>query len=66
MDEDGGITIPPEIRDRLGLVPGAEVEIWEDGKSLFLALKSDGRNPNGSRSRTTQSDPPSGVLERGS
>ncbi|WP_197409689.1 AbrB/MazE/SpoVT family DNA-binding domain-containing protein [Haloferax profundi] len=38
VDSEGGIVIPKELREKLGLVPGTRVEIWvEDGKAVIEA-----------------------------
>jgi AbrB family looped-hinge helix DNA binding protein len=39
----GQVTIPIEIRERLGLLPGTEVEFLLDGKGVRLVRSRDGR-----------------------
>jgi AbrB family looped-hinge helix DNA binding protein len=36
MTEDGQILVPPEIRVKLGLVPGSEIEWIEDGDRVII------------------------------
>lgn len=40
VDERGQITIPPEVRDRLGLATGTEVELEVIGEIIQLRKKS--------------------------
>jgi AbrB family looped-hinge helix DNA binding protein len=40
VDERGQITIPPEVRDRLGLAPGTEVELEVVGEIIQLRKKA--------------------------
>jgi AbrB family looped-hinge helix DNA binding protein len=39
----GQVTIPIEIRERLGLLPGTHVEFLLDGKGVRLVRARDGR-----------------------
>ena len=41
----GQVTIPKEIRDRFGMLPGSEVEFRDDGETITL------RKSQGDRSR---------------
>ena len=36
LDRFGRVVVPKEIRDRLGLKPGAEIEIDEQGNEVLL------------------------------
>ncbi len=36
LDRFGWVVVPKEIRDRLGLKPGAEMEIDENGSEVVL------------------------------
>jgi AbrB family looped-hinge helix DNA binding protein len=38
VTEKGQVTIPKEVRDRLGIVPGSEVEFVPDEKGARLVL----------------------------
>lgn len=42
----GQVTIPQEIRERHGLLPGTEVEFVDDGKQVRL-VKAEGRRRRG-------------------
>lgn len=43
VTEKGQVTIPKEIRDRLGIVPGSEVEfIAKDDAALLVKVKENG------------------------
>ncbi|HSX75604.1 MAG TPA: AbrB/MazE/SpoVT family DNA-binding domain-containing protein [Shinella sp.] len=43
VTEKGQVTIPKEIRDRLNIGPGSEVDFIADGKSARLIVVSGGR-----------------------
>ena len=32
------ITIPPEVRTELGIIPGSEVDIWKEGDRYVLVV----------------------------
>jgi AbrB family looped-hinge helix DNA binding protein len=36
MTTRGRVTIPKYLRDQFGLGPGAEVEFWRQGKTIFM------------------------------
>jgi AbrB family looped-hinge helix DNA binding protein len=36
MTTRGRVTIPKDLRDQFGLGPGAEVEFWRRGKTIFM------------------------------
>lgn len=40
VTEKGQVTIPKEVRDRLGIVPGSEVDFVTDGKGARLVVVS--------------------------
>lgn len=42
VTEKGQVTIPKHIRDKLGIVPGSEVEFVEDGNVVHV-VRSNGR-----------------------
>jgi AbrB family looped-hinge helix DNA binding protein len=46
ITRDGKVTIPREVRERLGLVPGTEVE-WSvrDGGAVLRRCVADGQSP---------------------
>ena len=43
VTEKGQVTIPKEIRDRLGIGPGSEIDFVEDGKSVRIVAANTGR-----------------------
>ena len=43
VTEKGQVTIPKEIRDRLGIGPGSEVDFVEDGNSVKIVAASTGQ-----------------------
>jgi len=40
----GQVTIPKEIRDQLGFLPGTEVEFFEDGSEIRVRKVPGGKN----------------------
>ena len=40
----GQVTIPKELRDELGFLPGTEVEFFEDGSEIRIRKLPGGRN----------------------
>jgi AbrB family looped-hinge helix DNA binding protein len=43
VTEKGQVTIPKEIRDRLGIGPGSEIEFVEDGNSVKIVAANTGQ-----------------------
>jgi AbrB family looped-hinge helix DNA binding protein len=46
VTEKGQVTIPKEVRDRLGIIPGSEVEFVTDDKGARLVLISGQAKPD--------------------
>jgi AbrB family looped-hinge helix DNA binding protein len=42
----GQVTIPQDVRERHGLLPGTEVRFLDDGETVRL-VKAEGRQPRG-------------------
>jgi AbrB family looped-hinge helix DNA binding protein len=36
MSTRGRVTIPKQLRDLYGFLPGTEVECWREGKTIFI------------------------------
>jgi AbrB family looped-hinge helix DNA binding protein len=47
VTEKGQVTIPKHIRDKLGIVPGSEVEFVEDGKDVRVVRANGRRSSRG-------------------
>ena len=43
VTEKGQVTIPKEIRDRLGIGPGSEIDFVEDGNSVKIVAANAGQ-----------------------
>ena len=43
VTEKGQVTIPKEIRDRLGIGPGSEIDFVEDGGSVKIVAANSGQ-----------------------
>ena len=43
VTEKGQVTIPKEIRDRLGIGPGSEIDFVEDGSSVKIVAANSGQ-----------------------
>jgi AbrB family looped-hinge helix DNA binding protein len=43
VTEKGQVTIPKEIRDRLGIGPGSEIDFVEDGNSVRIVAANAGQ-----------------------
>jgi AbrB family looped-hinge helix DNA binding protein len=42
----GQVTIPLALREKTGIVPGAEVEFYQDGQRLYLRKLNNGSRGN--------------------
>ena len=52
MTSKGQLTVPKEIRDRLGLKPGDKVELTPSGEQAVTMMPNSSRNSRISASRT--------------
>ena len=66
VDDKGRVLIPADVRERLGLVCGAEVDVSVDGDAALLVLIEDRCAICGGKTRLKQvtSDPPRFVCRR--
>lgn len=55
VTEKGQVTIPKEIRDRLGIGPGSEVDFVEDGNSVKIVAANTGQFDQEAFRRTLES-----------
>jgi AbrB family looped-hinge helix DNA binding protein len=55
VTEKGQVTIPKEIRDRLGIGPGSEIDFVEDGNSVKIVAANTGRFDQEAFRRTLES-----------
>jgi AbrB family looped-hinge helix DNA binding protein len=44
---NGQVTIPPHIREKLGITPSSEIEFIEEHDRVYIAKKTDNRNSIG-------------------
>ncbi len=40
VEPDGRLLLPKEMRQRLGLTPGAEVDLWLDAESVIVSAST--------------------------